>query len=243
MSARRRPPPEKVPAQPPLRGTVLFFHGLWLTGAESVLLRRRLAEHGWLLRAFPYSSLREPLDSVARRGARFARMLAQRTRAPVHLLGHSLGGIVIYRMFEANYLRPDHLNGDFCRVLFLGSPLQGSQSGREFQRLGPGRMLMGLSGGEELTRPQRKGEERRRWTFRPQLGVIAGNSPIGLGRVLSRLPEPNDGTVALQETEIPGATDRCVVPASHTGLLISPEAARQVVAFLDSGHFEPVMGL
>jgi pimeloyl-ACP methyl ester carboxylesterase len=217
---------------------VLFLHGLWMTGAESFLLRRRLAEKGLALRAFPYSSLREPLDSVARRAARFARMLAQRTRAPVHLLGHSLGGIIIYRMFEAGYLQPDRFSGDFCRVVFVGSPVQGSQTGRELQKLGPEWLLIGRTGSDELTRPPRHGDERRRWSFRAQLGVIAGSGSFGLGRMLSRLPEPNDGTVALLETEIEGATDRCIVPVSHTALITSALTARQIAAFLANGHFE-----
>lgn len=221
---------------------MLFFHGLWMTGAESVLLRRRLAEHGWLLRAFPYSSLSESLDTVARRGARFARMLARRTQAPVHLLGHSLGGIIVYRMFEAGYLQPDRFSGDFCRVVLLGSPLQGSQTARDLRRLGPAIALIGQPANDELTRPPRQAAERRRWTYRAQLGVIAGSSPYGLGRIVSKLPEPNDGTVALQETLIEGATDQCTVPASHSWLLASPEAARQIVAFLDSGRFETASG-
>jgi pimeloyl-ACP methyl ester carboxylesterase len=242
VSGPRNPPADPAAAQPSLRGTVLFFHGLWMTGAESLLLQRRLVEGGWKFRAFPYSSMREPLDVVARRGARFARMLAQRTRAPVHLMGHSLGGLVVYRMFEAGLLRPDRFSGDFCRVLLLGSPLQGSQTGRELHRRGATRLLLGETGSDELTRPHRRGDERRRWTFSAQLGVIAGSSPYGLGRVLSRLPEPNDGTVSLQETEIEGAADRCIIPTNHTGLLASPEAARQVSAFLATGHFEASLG-
>jgi hypothetical protein len=238
VSERRNPPPDPKATQPTLRGTVLFFHGLWMTGAESLLLKRRLAEAGWQFRAFPYSSMREPLEGVARRGARFARMLAQRTGAPVHLMGHSLGGLVIYRMFEAGYLQPDRFSGDFCRVLFLGSPLQGSQTGRQLQKLGPTWLLIGETGNDELTRPHRHGNQQRRWTFKPQLGVIAGNSPYGIGRVLSQLPVPNDGTVALQETEIDGATDRCIVAASHTGLLASPQVARQAAAFFDRGRFD-----
>lgn len=216
---------------------MLFFHGLWMTGAESFLLRRRLAAQGWTLRAFPYSSLQESLDSVARRGARYARMLAQRTHAPVHLLGHSLGGLVIYRMFEQGLLREDRFGSGQCRVLLLGSPVQGSQSGRELLRLAPGRRLLGRSVGE-LTRPPRTGQELRRWHFGPELGVIAGCSPFGLGRVLSHLPQPNDGTVCLHETDVEGATDRCIVRTSHSGMLASGEVAHQVAAFLDRGKFE-----
>lgn len=218
----------------PVRGTVLFVHGLWMTGAESFLLRRQLAQRGWALRVFPYSSLAESMDRVARRCALHALALARRTLQPVHLLGHSLGGMVIYRMFEAGVLAPDRFSGDFCRVVFMGTPVQGSQSARVLARSGPGRRLLGAVGGGALL----EGVPDR-WPFAAQLGIIAGNRPHGLGRFLSRFDVPNDGTVAVAETLLEGATDRCVLPVSHSGMWMSPAVAAQVSAFLDTGHFEP----
>jgi hypothetical protein len=53
------------------------------------------------------------------------------------------------------------------------------------------------------------------------------------------LPGEHDGTVAVAETVIDGATDRLVVPVSHTGLVVSRAVARQVCAFLQDGHFIP----
>lgn len=217
-----------------VRGTVLFVHGLWTSGAESFLLRRQLAKHGWNLRVFRYSSLNEPMERITRRCARYARLVARRTLAPVHLVGHSLGGLVIYRMFETGLLAPDRFSGDFCRVVFMGTPVRGSASGRTLARLTPLRKLLGAAGTEELL-----SELPRRWEHKAQLGVIAGDSPRGLGRLITRLEGANDGTVAVAETAIEGATDRRVVHASHMGMLIAPEAAQQITSFLEVGHFEP----
>jgi pimeloyl-ACP methyl ester carboxylesterase len=214
------------------RGTVLFVHGLWMTGAESFLLKRHLATHGWNLRVFPYSSMAEPMPRIAGRCARFALQLAQRTLAPVHLVGHSLGGLVIYRMFETGLLAPDRFSGDFCRVVFMGTPVQGSQSGRALAKMAPLRALLGAAGTQELAQ-----QLPRRWEYQAQLGVIAGDSPHGLGRFLARLPGPNDGTVAISETDIDGATDRCVVHASHMGMLVDTEAAERIASFLGCGRF------
>jgi pimeloyl-ACP methyl ester carboxylesterase len=216
-----------------VRGTVLFVHGLWMSGAESFLLKRHLGAQGWNLRVFPYSSLAEPMPRIATRCARYALTLARRTLAPVHLLGHSLGGLVIYRMFETGLLAPDRFSGDFCRVVFMGTPVRGSQSGRTLARLTPLRRLLGTAGTEELL-----SELPRRWEHKAQLGVIAGDSPRGLGRLITRLDGPNDGTVAVSETAIEGATDHRVIHASHMGMLVADEAAEQIASFLEAGHFD-----
>jgi pimeloyl-ACP methyl ester carboxylesterase len=217
---------------PLAKGTVLFVHGLWMTGAESFLLKRHLAARGWALRIFPYSSLVEPMDRVARRCARHALRLAQRTEGPVHLLGHSLGGIVIYRMFETGLLTPDRFSGDFCRVVFMGTPARGSQTARALAEFGVARRLLGLAGARDLL--QGLPED---WPFAPQLGIVAGDSARGLGRVLSRFDDANDGTVCVAETRLEGATECCVLPVSHSGMWLSSAVAAQVAGFLEQGHF------
>src|SRR4030095_12558667 len=140
---------------------------------------------GWALRVFPYSSLAESMDSIARRCARMALTMASRTLQPVHLVGHSLGGIVIYRMFETGLLAPDRFSGDFCRVVFMGTPARGSRSARVLAEYGAASRLLGLAGARDLLHglPER-------WPFAPQLGIVAGNRARGLGRVETGVVSP-----------------------------------------------------
>jgi hypothetical protein len=72
-----------------------------------------------------------------------------------------------------------------------------------------------------------------------ELGVIAGDVSIGLGRVVARWPKPNDGVVMLDETHVPGAADSIVLHTSHTAMLVSPTVARTICAFLKNGRFGP----
>lgn len=232
MSARRSHQPPADP--PPLRGTALFVHGLWMTGAESFVMKRRLAARGWALRVLPYSSMTENMDTVARRCARVAQSLASRTLAPVHLVGHSLGGLVIYRMFELGLLAPDRFSGDFCRVVFMGTPVRGSQSARMLSGFGPAQHLLGAVGKSCL--PQ---GVPGKWRFAAQLGIIAGTAPHGLGRLLARFEGPNDGTVGVAETQLEGATSCCELPVSHAGMWFSDEVVACVARFLETGRLQP----
>jgi pimeloyl-ACP methyl ester carboxylesterase len=212
---------------------VLFVHGLWMSGAESFILKRQLATHGWALRVFPYSSLAESLDTIARRCARMALTLASRTLQPVHLVGHSLGGLVIYRVFETGLLAPDRFSGDFCRVVFMGTPARGSQSARALMAMGPAAKLLGAAGAPVLP-----DGVQGRWPFAPQLGVIAGTRSHGLGRLLAPFDGPNDGTVGVKETCIDGATDCREMDVSHMGMCVSADVAEQIATFLEHGRFK-----
>jgi hypothetical protein len=69
--------------------------------------------------------------------------------------------------------------------------------------------------------------------------MIAGSRSAGLGRVFADLPQPNDGTVCVDETDLPGATARVVLDVSHTGMLLSQAVAAATSRFLAHGSFEP----
>ena len=53
------------------------------------------------------------------------------------------------------------------------------------------------------------------------------------------LDGPNDGTVAVEETRLEGATAHCTLPVTHTGMWLSPQTAEQVATFLQHGRFNP----
>jgi hypothetical protein len=75
------------------------------------------------------------------------------------------------------------------------------------------------------------------WTRRAPLGVVAGTTPIGLGRVLGALPGENDGVVRVEETAIDGMTGRALVRQGHSMLIVSRQVCDLVGGFLASGRF------
>lgn len=202
---------------------VVYVHGLWKSGNESVILRRRLAkEFGLRMHVFRYSSI-SCMNEITTRLASFVRELQSPT---VCWVGHCLGGLVIYRFFERSPVQPPG------RVVFLACPAVGSRSAASAGRIKLLRLLMGRSVTEELLRPR-----ERHWGIDRELGIIAGTRPLGLGQVVARFEEDYDGTVGVSETRLPGATDHLVLPVSHHGMMLSARVALETGLFLQRGSF------
>jgi pimeloyl-ACP methyl ester carboxylesterase len=203
---------------------VVFLHGLWLHGRESVLLRRRLESAcGFEVRAFRYPSVTATMAQVTEALQRFVATTAPRE---LHLVGHSLGGLVAYRFLERF---PEQPPG---RVVFLGTPAVSSQAAIEVARMAWARALLGRCVAEELLT-----ERHRAWTLPRELGIIAGTVAMGLGQLFVRFDDANDGSVAVSETRLPGATDFVSLPVSHFGMLLSSRVASETGRFLVNGHF------
>ncbi len=203
---------------------VVFIHGLWLTGVESTLLRRRIAaELSCETCAYHYPSVTASMPDVL---AGLHKCVSALNAETLHLIGHSLGGIVALRYLESRRELPPG------RAVLLGSPIAGSRAAQGLARWPIGAAMLGRNIEAEVLRPT-----SRQWDGRRDLGVIAGDLSLGLGRLLTDLGGPNDGTVSVAETRLPGATDHIVLPISHTGMLFSTTVAHQVAQFLAGGRF------
>jgi pimeloyl-ACP methyl ester carboxylesterase len=201
---------------------IVYVHGLWQRGLESHWLRRRLSlDLGAEARAFSYPSVAADATTNARALAKYLGAIRADT---LHLIGHSLGGLLIVKLFAEDADVQARLPPG--RVVLLGSPLRGSRSAQRLAK------IMGLGVGEELL-----ASRGRRWNGARDLGVIAGDLGFGFGRLVGPLGGPSDGTILVEETELEGTADRLVLRVSHTGMLFSAAVARAAGAFLRTGRF------
>lgn len=203
------------------REAVVLVHGLWTGPWVFAALRARLREAGYATHGFAYPSVRAPLEASARSLARF---LGEIEADTIHLVAHSLGGIVVH---EGLLLHP-------CRgrVVLLGTPWRGSFAARELARLPLGAKLRGRCLEDWLAAPHAQ------WQVPNSLGIIAGTRGLGLGRLVApALPLPNDGAVSLEETCVDGATDSLALPVAHSAMLLSARVARETINFLRRGRF------
>ncbi len=219
-----------------MRGVVVYVHGLWLHGWESTLLLRRLSgQLACEARVFRYPSVAADLAANARALARYLAGLSTDT---LHLVGHSMGGLVILKCFSselsAGGLQRDGSPLPPGRIVLLASPVRGSRAAQRLARLPFGKRILGLTAGEALLT-----EREDRWNGVRELGVIAGDLAFGFGRLVGPLSAPSDGTVLVEETCLKGAKAQLTLPVSHSGMMVSAMVARQTAAFLRDGRFGP----
>lgn len=197
---------------------VVLLHGIWMPAASMAWHAARLRRAGFQPEVFSYFGAARGHDSAMRQ------LVERLGRSPTHVLAHSLGGLIALTVLQRHPELPVE------RIVCFGSPLRGSRAAHALRRrrwtafcLGHAADLLDHGLAE--------------WNGRPQLGIIAGSKRLGLGQLFAAFDGDHDGTVAVDETRIPGVADHLVLPESHASLLFSREASRQAVAFLRQGRF------
>ena len=204
------------------RDAVLLLHGAWMHPLVMSYLAHTLRGEGFAAHALGYRTMRDPLDAHL---SRLAHRIARLDAARVHLVGHSLGGVIVLRYLQRV------ADGRVRRAVLLGAPVAGCRAAAS---------LAGRAGGELMM-----GQSMHVWRepvdvsvdSRFEVGAIAGTRALGLGAVVTRLPKPNDGVVCVDETKFPALRDHLALPLGHTIMLASSRVARQTSAFLRTGAF------
>ncbi|MBF0454634.1 MAG: alpha/beta hydrolase [Magnetococcales bacterium] len=203
-------------------GTVILIHGLWMRGLEFFWMRRHLQALGYQVAVFRYATVRVALTQSTESLYHLWRHIPP----PVYLLGHSLGGLLALHLLH----RYEETRGS--RLVAVGTPFLGSHSARILSRLPwVGRRVLGgsLDNGLLYGGPNRVPDGC-------QVGVVAGTLSVGFSRALFALESPNDGTVAVAETQLPGA-QVVQLPHTHMGLVVSRRVVELACDFFKEGLF------
>lgn len=206
---------------------VILVHGLWMGGWAMSWLAHELREAGFAPHSLSYDSVRGGIDEHVGRLRAEVERDSRDGAEQVHLIGHSMGGVVVLRYLASG---PSARKG---RALLLGTPARGSQAALAFERQPWGPMMLGESRGLW------QGAFESSVPDGAEVAAIAGDEPFGLGPMFVSLSAPSDGVVTIDETRLDGLRAHRVLNVSHTGMLLSRDVARQAVAFLRDGKFLP----
>ena len=202
--------------------TVILIHGLWMHGIVLRPYQRWLRRAGFVADRFSYPSWRNGLaDNVGL----LSRYVNAVPGAVIHLVAHSLGGLVVLQMLAQD------ADPRIRRIVLLGTPYASCHCGLAVGQLPVLGRLLGHTFADWFSRPPPALPPAT------EIGVIAGTRRISFGRLIPGLARPNDGLVAVAETRIAAARDSIALPVSHAGMLVSRCCAGQVAHFLRAGCF------
>ena len=197
-----------------LRPRVLIAHG-WLGHAGQFRsLAGRLAEAGFDTGVLSYPTIFGSFDcavDLARQAA------LSGSAAPLHLVGFSLGGLVMRALAAES-------PAGLASLLLIGTPNAGSPIADLIGRLAPTPALRRLS------------------TTAPALPAVTG-IPVGCivgsrrGPMRLLFGEENDGRVAVSSALAIAHNDARTIAVGHRALPFSTETASLAVRFLRDGHF------
>lgn len=205
------------------RDHVVLVHGLWMHGMAMQVMAHLLGRRGYRVHRVSYDFLRR---SPAESADKLAGEIAALGPDPVHLVGHSLGGIVILHLLDR------HPESAVASCVLIGSPVRGSGVARQVHGNPLLRPLLGRSieGGLLGGAPEIDG--------RCPIGMITGRGRFGIASLLYPVEGEGDGVVAESETLLENVTDRITLPRSHSALIFSRRCAKQVAHFIENGRFD-----
>ncbi len=194
--------------------TVVLLHGLGRSPGSMKKLQECLEQAGYGVTNWGYSSTRQRIEE---HGQRLHEFLAELDAEPavqrIHIVGHSLGGIVARHALTIG--KPAKMG----RVVMLAPPNQGSAAARKWAPF-LGKVIKPLG---QLSDDPKSAVNRLSTPSGVDFGVIAAAS---------------DGKVNLEDTHLRGEADHLVVPGSHTFIMNRADVGEQVIHFLRHGRFE-----
>lgn len=208
---------------------VVVLHGLARSTRAMAPMAAFLAARGYVVTNIAYPSRAAPVESLAV-GLRAQLVAAVGETARVHVVAHSMGGILI-RQIQATHPLPN-----LGRVVMLGPPNVGSEVVDRLGGLalfrwinGPAGLQLGTVGAAAL--PARLGPV----TF--EVGVLAGDRSINWINSLM-IPGPDDGKVSVARARVEGERAFRVVHVAHPFLMRDAAIMHYALRFLQHGQFE-----
>ena len=217
-------------AATPKAGCVVLIHGLAGSRWNWIGLPQLLQRSGYHVVNYSYSSRQQRIEVAAQALAPVVQQCSQQ-RLPVHLVGHSMGGLLIRAYLQ------QYGTAGIGRVVMLGTPNQGTELSDPTAQQPYERAVAGWLGPAvaQMTTDV-DGFVARLPEPSVSTGIIAGYlTPVPwLNR---RFNTANDGLVAVYSTRLSTMQDFVLIRSIHSSLPLNVDAQRQIGWFLATGRF------
>jgi len=201
--------------------TIVLVHGLWEIPLLMKILGSRLKKQKYRVVYFSYHSV---LSHFSDNTERLFAFVKQQNADHIHLVGHSLGGLMILALLDRYSV------ANIKRSVIFGCPVNGSSAVRNIGERFFGKALFGKS-----YEPLSKG-------YQPlchyDVGIIAGTGGVGLGHFFTDFSKPHDGAISIEEALIQDDTHFIQMPVSHFNMLFSADVAHAIASFIKNGEFK-----
>lgn len=196
-----------------LRPLVVLVHGYLAHRVHLWLLSRRLQADDFQTLNWGYPTFRRSL-TIAADGlaATLERLDAEPTNPPIHLVTHSMGGIVARAALDR--FKPRRLH----RWVMLAPPNRGSDVARRLEPF--------VGGWSPPVRELSSGASGLVHSLGMPLGVEVGVIAAGY-----------DLLVHEESTRLDVPHEHVTIPCMHSALLVRRDVVRQIVSFLRTGRF------
>ncbi|MCG7915732.1 MAG: alpha/beta fold hydrolase [Candidatus Thiodiazotropha weberae] len=212
-------------SEPGEKEVVVLLHGLARSNTAMWLLKQRLEEAGFHVEAIDYASFNQTSQQIIGNITNQINECCKSINNRVHLVGHSLGGLLIRAYLEHNQIQ------NLGRVVLVGTPNQGSEVADYANQKWWGQ----LAGQAALSLGTTK-ESFPNTLPEPDypVGIIAGVRESDNEELI---PGLDDGLVSVESTKLRNMQDFIAVPSGHSMMRYNKVVATQTIIFLKSGKF------
>lgn len=209
---------------------VILLHGLGRTRFSMSRIAERLESQGLKVLNVGYPSTRKNFDALIHEYlAPVVSDCEKRNASKIHVVTHSLGGILIRAYLQ------DHRLPKGSRIVMLSPPNQGSEVVDYLKKFVWFTWIMGPTAVKLGTHPESLPKHLKEIPY--EIGIITGNV-ISDPWFSALIPGVHDGKVSVENAKLKEMTDFLVVPCGHTFIMRSGKTINQIHYFLQFGHFQ-----
>ncbi|NOY69635.1 MAG: alpha/beta hydrolase [Deltaproteobacteria bacterium] len=208
---------------------VILLHGMGRTRHSMRTLARHLKKAGYTTINDGYPSTAKTVSVIAETDLAPMVDKCKKTGAEkIHIVTHSLGGIVVRRYLQGHSLP------EGSRIVMISPPNHGSEIADVLRHIPLYRWIYGPAGAELGTGPD--SVPNRLAPVDAEIGIITGDR--SLNPLFSRmLAGKNDGKVSVASARLDEMIDFTVVHSTHCFIMQNKTVLKKTAAFLKTGKF------